>query len=271
MSIKDILVALGPGRADDAAKKYALSMAAKLRAHVTACVYALEPELRGVDWLPEEIIKSHRSSLLQEAKAAVKKFQEDAKEAKLNVTSELFRANLSEATKNFSETARVHDIAVLTQSRRGLEYVGDVFLEAALFFSGRPVVIVPRDYDEAFSTSRVLIAWDGSLHATRAVALSMSLLAPSSDLKVVVVGDRTKAQATRAKELVKNLAHHGYEAELLICDDDDALTIAREAKSWEASLLVMGGYGRSKLRETVFGGVTRHMLLEAPLPILMAH
>jgi nucleotide-binding universal stress UspA family protein len=147
-----------------------------------------------------------------------------------------------------------------------------MFTEAALFYSGRPIILVPRNYTGEFSTNRVLIAWDGSQHAASAVAHAMPLLLLANKVEILVVGDTDKAERTRVTRLITNLQRHGIDVDLIRRDDDDdANAIAQEATAWNASLLVMGGYGHSKAREMFFGGVTRFMMQKAPIPVLMAH
>jgi nucleotide-binding universal stress UspA family protein len=163
-------------------------------------------------------------------------------------------------------------VTVVTQSAKGLEHVGDLFAEAALVSSGRPLIVVPKSGSQEFSVNHVIVAWDGSMHAARAVAVALPIVLQARKVEVVVVGDKALVQSSRARELVSNLERYGLDVELTARNDTDhADTIAREAKSASASLLVMGGYGRSRLREFIFGGVTRHMLRNAKLPVLMAH
>ncbi len=86
-------------------------------------------------------------------------------------------ASLQSATTDFARRVRTADLAVLAQHQGdSAENVGDLFAEAALFHSGRPVILVPRDHSGEFSAARIVIAWDGSLHCARAVAAAMPLL-----------------------------------------------------------------------------------------------
>ena len=274
MSFKNILVALAPGGKADRGTDFAISMAMKLQAHIRGQIYAIEPDVgfSGLSGVPADILQANRAALAKEAEQAVKAFADAAKRAKVQVTIDSVRTTLNRATDTFAQQARVHDVTVVTQSAKGLEHVGDVFAEAALVSSGRPLIVVPKSGSQEFSVSRVMVAWDGSLYAARAVALAMPLLAQARKVEVVVVGDKARVQASRARELVSNLERYGVDVELTTRNDaDHAETIAREAKSASASLLIMGGYGHSKLRQFVFGGVTRHMLRDAKLPVLMAH
>lgn len=274
MSFKSILVALAPGGKNDSARDFAISMGAALNASVKGCCYALEPQFGREGWmdLPAELVETHRVELTKEAESSAKKFQEAAKRAKVQASHEIYRATLPAAKEAFGQLASVHDVTVLAQSGKGIEHVGDVLTESALFSSGRPLIVVPKTGAGDFSSDRVSIAWDGSVHAARAVALAMPILALAKKIEVLVVGDKSKVKSSRARDIVTNLERHGFDVELSCrSGDDDAGIIAREAKVASASLLVMGGYGHSRLREFVFGGVTRHMLSNARLPVLLAH
>lgn len=274
MSIKNILVALAPGGKSDPGRDFAISMASKLKGHVTGRAYALEPEVAVdiFDGVPGEILEAHRAAVTKEAEAATKKFEEAARRVKVEHSHGVARTTPGTAAAVFAREARVNDLSVVTQSAAGFEHVGEVFAEAAMFYSGRPVIVVPKKKHSEFSLDRVLIAWDGGAHAARAVAASMPLLALAKKLEVLVVGNKVRVQETLARDLVQNLDRHGFDVELTCRDEEDAAEIiAREAKVSSATLLVMGGYGHSKLGEWIFGGVTRFMLKKSSVPMLMAH
>jgi nucleotide-binding universal stress UspA family protein len=272
MAIKDILVALAP-RADlDPARDYALGMASAHRAHVTAAAYPIIPDV------PKGLYPQFVSGLVKqcqdEADAAVKAaratFENAAANAGVSHGFHGFCSSVRAATTDFATRLRTADIAVLTQHADEIERVGDLFIEEALLRSGRPIIVVPRGNSAAFSTERVLIAWDGSIHATRAVAGAMSLLERAS-IKVFTVEEAPKGDF-RGSALVDHLRRHGLDAHLAQRNEADAAnTIVGEAESFRATLVVMGGYGHSRLREFVFGGATRAMLRNMPAPVLMAH
>ena len=167
---------------------------------------------------------------------------------------------------------RTADVGVLTQHKSDdPERFGHLFVEGALFRSGRPVIIVPRGHTGRFSTKRVLIAWDGSIHATRAVAGAMPLL-EGAEINVFTVEEASKGREFRGSALVDHLRRHGLAAAIAQRNEPDIpAAIIKEAEVSRASLVVMGGYGHSRFREFVFGGVTRLMLSEMPAPVLMAH
>jgi nucleotide-binding universal stress UspA family protein len=143
--------------------------------------------------------------------------------------------------------------------------------EAALFDTGRPLLLAPAA-GPVDLTDRVLIAWKNGREAARAVAASLPLVALARKVAVFAAPEERR-DASPAAGVVSYLARHGVAAEILPAESESnvgaALLAAAERE--QATLLVMGGYGHSRLRELVLGGVTRHVLAHASVPVLMAH
>jgi nucleotide-binding universal stress UspA family protein len=274
MAVKDILVALAPRDEADPAREYALSVARVYGAHLTAAAYPVVPQIPGT--LYPDFAAAFAKKVQDEAEASVKvareRFGKAAQKAGVNYSFHGFSSSIYAITTDFAERLRTSDIGILTQHKADdPERVGDVFIEGALFRSGRPIVIVPRGHGGRFSLERVLIAWDGSIHATRAVAGAMPLLERAT-IEVFTVEEASKGHDFRGNALVEHLRRHGFDATLADRHDPDiAEAIIREAGLFRASLVVMGGYGHSRFRELVFGGATRAMLGKMPVPVLMAH
>ena len=180
----------------------------------------------------------------------------------------------------FGAEARTADLTLLS---RPTEKFADLeILEAALLESGRPVLLRAGDMSEI--SRSVVIAWDGSLAAVRAVAGAQDFIARAGMVTIVIVeGDREDASETpvvgrphpRSEHLARHLAWHGVKASVLTVKQDGRSvgeTLATAAMELSAGLLVMGGYGHSRLREIILGGATRYML-NNPIncPVLLAH
>jgi nucleotide-binding universal stress UspA family protein len=147
-----------------------------------------------------------------------------------------------------------------------------LLLESALLNTGRPLLIPSARGTPANSESgTVAIAWKPTPQAARAVAAAMPLLARAKEIVVMTVEEEGLPAQTDG--LVRNLAWHGLRvtAERLGSKERDPANALLDAASKTASLLVMGGYGHSRIREFVFGGFTRQVLVDAPLPVFMAH
>ncbi|MGE5268818.1 MAG: universal stress protein [Thiohalocapsa sp.] len=143
-------------------------------------------------------------------------------------------------------------------------------LEAALFDTGRPILI-PAAAAMPESFKRIAIAWKPTPQAARAVALALPFLMRAEQVLVVSVEEDAESHDT--DHLVRNLGWHGFAvtAARVPPGHSGAAASLLAAVSGRADLLVMGGYGHSRLREWVFGGFTQHVLADAPLPVLIAH
>jgi nucleotide-binding universal stress UspA family protein len=149
-------------------------------------------------------------------------------------------------------------------------------LEGALFSSGKPMLLVPEGSKPTLKPKRVMVAWDSSLEASRAVRESIDLLAGADEVRVVLVDPIETERGHGAEpgaDIATYLARHGAKVAVdrLPSQGQGIGSVLRQhATDVEAELLVMGGYGHSRLRERIFGGVTRSMLEAPALPTIMA-
>lgn len=175
--------------------------------------------------------------------------------------------------KRFNHLTRLNDVTILdsgpdaiAESRYGIE--------EALFNSGRPVVVVPRNGGNP-QPRRISIAWDGSARSARAVSDALPLLAAAQKVTVTVVtGEKDLSHNTSGEELVGYLARHGIVADLAklpVGKDGVAGTLREHATTSGAEMLVMGAFVHSWFRQTVLGGVTRSLLDDTPVPLFMAY
>ena len=149
----------------------------------------------------------------------------------------------------------------------------DTLPEALVLASGRPIVLLAPG-GPAGEPRRILLAWKPRPEAVRAVAGALPLLARADAVQVVVVGDESAPEHgyIGGADIAEHLARHGARVEVLRLSsngDDVGRLLLSQAAAFGADLLVMGAYGHSRLRERLFGGVTRTVLTEAALPVLM--
>lgn len=196
--------------------------------------------------------------------------------------AELRRANvaLGEEAGAIAMQGRYADITVIGWSPRSDEDrsrsdLQRKLFEAALFDSGRPVLLVPQAFKGADAPKRVLVAWSPERESVRAVNDAMPVLAGAEQVRIVVVS-RGWATAERnpGDDMARHLARHDVNVDVKhVPSNGDAIhtVLLNEARYLGADLLVMGGYGHSRTGEWLFGGVTRDILNEAHIPLLMSH
>lgn len=169
---------------------------------------------------------------------------------------------------------RASDLIVVDQPAAMLDTKGLV-LEEALFHSGRPVLVASPGKSISAAPRRIVIAWDGSAHAARAVGDALALFASIETAEIVSVqGEKDLSRALPGVDLAQHLAHKGITTtltELPLKGTTVGAVLNSHAEKAGADLLVMGGFGHSRLREFLFGGVTVELTENAAVPLLMAY
>jgi nucleotide-binding universal stress UspA family protein len=275
--IKDIVANLSVGISRDVATEFAVSVAATLDSHVTGIAFRYEPLVPLTDryGFPAEVMDSQRAENEKRAKAAMAAFDEAARRAAVSAQSHMLEVPVASAHDVFAKVARRFDLAIMGQAEPDTPALERLLVEAALFDSGRPVLIVPYIQRKGLTLDRVLVAWDGSRSAARAVADAMPLLVRAKATEVLTVASEpAKSDEMPGADIAHHLARHGVEVEvdsIVTVETDVASTILSHAADISADVLVMGGYGHSRLREFVLGGVTRGILESMTIPTLMSH
>ncbi len=175
--------------------------------------------------------------------------------------------------------ARTADLCIVSQQRPGGDdpLTGLSFAESLLFLTGRPVLFVPNQGEFRQAGRNVMVAWNGSRPATRAVNDALSLLAHAQRVTLLTINARALRQRSHglpADEMLAHLRRHGVPAEPHHIESQGAPlaeTILAAAHDVHADLLVAGAYSHPKLWESMFGGVTRDLLEQMTLPIMMSH
>jgi nucleotide-binding universal stress UspA family protein len=168
---------------------------------------------------------------------------------------------------------RVFDVIVLGKPARDPKGPRMTTLEAALFESGRPVLIAPPSPQPQMGTN-VLIAWNCSTEQARATAFAMPILERASRVIVLTVEGGAGVPGPSGEQLCRYLQLNGVPAKPLTVGLEGRLTgeaVLAHAKALGCDLLVKGAYTQSRLRQMIFGGTTRYIMSNAELPVLMAH
>jgi nucleotide-binding universal stress UspA family protein len=278
--MKDLLVLVDAGSGTQARLEAALGLAAALGAHVTALGLIAEPYLRGtsVHHLPADLVRNLVAGAEAELAPVLRAAEELA--AAHGVALEVRResGSVDRLPAIVAHHARRADLTIVGLPDPQGHGADDALLaEAAFMDSGRPALVVPAGSTRSIPPGRALVAWDGSREAARATGDALPLLRLTQAVTVLVVGGHDASVETGAAPgvgIAAHLSRHGIKAEVRNVTQSGMSvpdTILAQATDDGADLLVMGGYGHSRLREMMLGGTTRYMLHHATLPVLLAH
>lgn len=275
--IRDILVNLSVESERDVARDYALSLAQTFQAHVTGTAFACLTIVPGIvfDGVPAGLIAAQREESERAANSAAVKFDEAVRKAALSADSRIIQASLTDCAQTFGRLARIYDLAVVSQPKPDSTTPDDLVVEAALFESGRPTLVVPYIQSQPFKIDRVLLCWDGSRNAARAIADALPILEKSKAIEIITITPKDNQRGEiPGVDMAHHLARYRLKVDLkrIVAPDTDVPnTILSHAADTSADLIVMGGYGHSRLREFVLGGATRGILESMTVPTLMSH
>lgn len=276
--IKDIIVNLEHKIERDPARDFAISIAETFDAHIAGVAFAYAPALPGYMTveIPPDILAILIADSEKAALAGIDRFDAAVRRSLLSAEHRLLRAIGPEAPDILANLARRFDLSVFMQSEPdGVD--NDDMIGTALFESGRPVTVVPYIYKDGLKLDRVVCCWDGSRAAARAIndALPVLVKAAAVDL-LIVVNEKTKNEKDeiRGAEMAKHLARHDVKVEIETvpaADIDVTNAILSYVADSSGTVIVMGGYGHSRMSELILGGVTRGMLKSMTVPVFMSH
>lgn len=288
MTIRDMLVLLdnrtyaGVGASSQGATlgpaaTAALELAARIGAHVTAVALAVDPIVPGfvVAPLPVEVIEQARTQALAIAEAAVTAFEAEAQRLGVAHEARVSEILMGGVPEGFAAAARITDLVVIGQDDPDRpEPMREAMIETALFEGAAPMLLVPYISRGALAFDRIMIGWDGGRTAARAVHAAMPVLHMATKIAVVMVERAGSDPGQPGADLATWLARHGLDVDVEQIEAPDiavADALLDQAADKSFDLLVMGGYGHSRVREFLLGGATRGILASMTLPILMAH
>ena len=276
--IKDIIVNLEHQVARDPARDFAISIAEVCDTHLAGVAFASTPEFPGYVMMeiPPDIVAQMIAESEKSAMAAIERFDAAAKRSLISAEHRLLRTLGAEAPTILATLARRFDLSVFMQSEPG-RVENDDMIETALFQSGRPLIMVPYIQKDGLKLDRVVCCWDGSRAAARAVNDALPLLTRANTVDLLIVlNEKTNSEnkEVRGVEMAKHLARHDVKVQLERIpapDIDVTSAILSYVADNSGTLIVMGGYGHSRLREIILGGVTREMLKSMTVPVFMSH
>lgn len=289
MTFRKVVAALNGTESDHAALAAAAGAAAPFNGHVEGIFVRLDPRDtvvalgEGISGpMVEQIIaaaEQEAAERLSRARAAVERMAA-ARGAPLieGVAAKGSGLSVGWSERNgppeeiIVDEARLSDLLVLARAAVETDTNAEVSFETALLQSGRPLLLAPPTVPERL-TGTILVAWNGSVEGTRAVAAALTLIAKAERVVVATV-ETAKTTGQSAEDLAGYLAWHGVRAQVRQFSagaEPVGATLLRAAAEVSADLLVTGGYGHSRWRELILGGVTRHLLSHTSVPVLMTH
>jgi nucleotide-binding universal stress UspA family protein len=275
--IKNIFIPFSPDREGKltAAVSYGLSLAEKTKAHVTFRVlghhydppYSLAPQFVGSLVGPanaEEKTRVEKAETALKAQLASSGLGYDVRSAQLNEADTVDLAAMQ---------GRLHDLTIVDSP---VEYlaIGRALVEELLFHTGRPVIVVPAGVT-AFKAKRMVVAWDGTSRAARAMNDAMPLLTSAEYVELAsVLKEKDLTKLVPGAEAAPHLSRHGVDATVANVDatnGDAGQALRARAALVGADMVVMGAFAHSRWRQMVLGGVTDSMLSESAIAIFMSH
>jgi nucleotide-binding universal stress UspA family protein len=284
MSLKDILVHVDATRGHEARLRLAVALARRHGAHLTG-LFILEPmsatglgALGGADVAQAETFQilrdRYHAARLELGARLAEAFRGEADRA--GIVAE-WQAVEGEAAATATLQARYADLAVLGQADPDQPGASAAVPEAVLLGAGRPALIVPYIGAGDAIGRRVLVAWNATREAARAVNDALPLLADAEMVTVLSINPARGIAGegdVAAADMARHLARHGVKAEAAYAVAEDITVgdvILSRAADLGSDLIVMGGYGHSRAREFVLGGATRSLLQHMTVPVLMSH
>lgn len=242
---------------------------------------AIQVDLRQPsNWLADHMIGLSGLCLEQEKRSlaaceqSAKHFSETLAKRNIEGHAHIIKADMYRVGEHLAYHARTRDLCIIPV----IERQGDErsVAESVIFGSGRPVVLYrPGEADlMGQGLSTIVIAWDGSRAAARAMADALPLLPKAREVRLVtVLDDKPDAGPGTGKDAVRHLNAHGVEAvadEIAIEGRKAGEAIAEYAIDHRSDLIVMGAYGRSRMREFVLGGATEYLLSKLRVPLFLS-
>jgi len=286
MAFKKVLLLLRsyPTATPTGAINAAIDIAVSLKAKISALSVASLPHvpgsiLGGVIGNVPGLVAQERQRIVSDAERLLQTFSDRASRARVLDKAVYRKCAPAEVPTLLTGYARLNDLAIVPMPEGGYfdQLDSHWYLETALLDSGRPILILPQDYSsrgtEPFGT--VVVAWDQTRSAARAVADALPILQQARSVRLTtIINEKAILREPPPSDIVFYLSAHDVHATYEPVESagrDASTAILEYVRSCSADLLVMGGYGHTRLSQLILGGVTRHMVTHPPVPIFMSH
>ncbi len=280
MALKYILCPITGGAEDRPALDAALLLGERFEAHVRA-LFVRSSVTEAIPYLGEGLTAGVIDNIVQ---AAGKAADESLGAARQHLQSAVAAAGTADNAVSIrvaegiiedevAAASRLADLVVYARDPADANFPDRSLAEHTLLGARRPVLIAPPDKRLTIG-ERIVILWDGGTAAAAAFIAAMPFIKRAAAVEVVTMASDEETAPSLLDDLKDALAIRGLTATMRAIDhasSRDGAHLLAAAIEHGADLIVMGGYGHSRLRQLVFGGVTRHMLRNLTVPVLMAH
>ena len=286
MSFRDILVVLRPypAKTPTTVVEHAAAIALAFRSHVSVIACAIKAQVPGnilgnAIFDVSALVTEESRKSMDDARQLLTVFEGAIRNQGMICRRILETCRSSDVPRTLVDYARLRDLTILPMPEGA--YVAKLdaqwYAEKLIFDTGHPVIILPQDREgtRPGTFDNVMIAWDKSCAASRAIADAMPILRAGKRVHLLTVhGEKPIVSKRSGKELVQHLALHGVDV-VLREPDAAGRTIGEvfeeEVRANDIDLLVMGAYGRSRFREFILGGATKSMLTRPPTALFLSH
>lgn len=260
-----------------AALDQALAIARASKAHLTVTIAAARvsvPFSPVGSWFASPMVNHLNHQTMTKAEEVADDARAKATAAGITADIRVVFDHVENVAEKAIRSARLSDLIVVDQSRGRLDTTGILF-EAALFQTGRPLIIASPRKPIFTSVKAVTIAWDGSAHASRAVGDAIALFQDIETAHIISIsGEKDLSSTASGADLAASLARKGLKATVETLDSK-GVTVGSVIDTYAArvgsDLTIMGGYGQSRLREFIFGGATIELTQSSIVPLFMAY
>lgn len=275
MKFRDILAIAASGSPHDSVAAATAQLAGQNNGRITGLVAAWMPALVMTEgWVASPVWENVRVEARAQLGKSVEAFRRrlDVETAAVAAVSGILLED-GEAADEAAMRARHHDLAIVgcpqTDGERRL-------VESVLFNSGRPVLLAPRQWTPRRIGSNIVVAWTPTREASRALHEASDLIADAVRVTALTVDMTSACDECRnaGSGVVAHLARRGLDAKscaIAPIGRTEGKAVLDHAHAIDADLVVMGGYGHSRMSEFIFGGMTREILGAATMPVLLAH
>lgn len=274
--LKNILIHLDASKHSASRIETAISLAKRHEAHLTGVYVVTHPEIPPFvqAGISAEIIDAQINAAVEDGERVLAQFDARASAEGLEREGRLVEGTLSDV---LADHGRYFDLLVVGQYDPDDDnlYAVDDMPDRLIMSVGRPVLVVPYAGNYPSIGNNVIVSWDASRQATRAVNDAMSILEASPKVTVLSINPDEKGLGEApGADICLHMARHGVKATsqgITANDIDPADMLLSRAADNSADLIVMGAYGHARWREIALGGFTRHMLAHMTVPVLMSN